>query len=143
MGAFSWLRCIFLLACIDHLKSNRLVTACIAKKSVTAFVWLAPAFFLLARRDNQDNLAFRSTRVECISNTSSYSILSSGKQLFIKICGYRHTRKILLSFRSFRIYISVICNSLQNAKTYYNKVKILITIITIITVITVVTIIKF
>ena len=96
-------------------KYNRLFTTCIAKtglelnvcvplqKSVTVFVFIH--FLVHVCLNRQGNLAFKTARVENTFNTSDYSVLGWGKQLFNFICGYKHTKKKLPSFRSCRAYI--------------------------------------
>ena len=77
MGAFSYHRFIFLLACIDRWKVyNRLVSVCTANTAIevkclcastgknVGLLHLAPSFLFACAASNRPNLAFRKTIIE-------------------------------------------------------------------------------
>ena len=81
MGAFSYHRFIFLLACIDRWKvNNRLVLACTVKTAmkvkrqcvltrkkhsiVVGLLWFSPYFLFVCAANNRATLAFKTTIIE-------------------------------------------------------------------------------
>ena len=132
MGAFSYHRFIFLLACIDCWKVyNRLVSACTVKTAIKVqhlcvstvkvilyvygFNWqktgtfvgllpfLSPSFFFACAATNRGTTIIEDTRLTLAA--IPFKVEASNSLIF---CHYKRTRKNLPSFRSLSVYNSLL-----------------------------------
>ena len=115
MGAFSYHRFIFLLACLDHWKVyNRLVPSCTVKTAIEVLCLyfstskkqhfcrassFLTVFLFACAATNRGNLAFRTTIIEDIHLTIAAILFKVELNNSLFFCYYKHTRKKLSSFR--------------------------------------------
>ena len=124
MGAFSYHRFIFLLACINRWKVyNRLITACTAKTaievqclcastskvSLLSGVFVSHHFFLFAcAASNRANLAFKTIIIEDTHITLAVIPFKVGVNNSLNFfCHYKHTTEKLPSLHSCKNYNSL------------------------------------